>query len=240
MHGYFYLSFLLFLGSWSPRAWGGVDTTGIERMQAVLPPLESDLAEFDFDTYRSYVVIEDILALEAERRQLRQLGYDDVAFMEAFFDHYLSKQQLATARAEEITALMYLANRYELAGQLLVDSTLLYPILSDRIYSKISTFIQQEVDNGQYSHDVADIRYWSRSLAERAYHIRFPVSDVEKGLTHLSNGNVRYVLNRVWTDHKGVLLLVGCALMLLNAGVYYLLFRNWKRRAKRRWAITNS
>lgn len=94
-----------------------------------------------------------------------------------------------------------------------------FEIAADMLFSLLTEALQRGIDEEQLDPHEASVQKVIQALKERQYGVSIPVSDVDKGLHHLEQGNWSYLLNRVSTDYPipfyGGLVVLGFALFFV-------------------------
>lgn len=209
-----------------------------ERLEGVNPlevenwdPQDSMFQEYPFEKFAETVTLFDVGGLHESNLALENQGFDGAKFVLTYLEHYLRHTPPTLTQPKRIDSLFQLANRFLGAGAVLDDSDYLYETCADRLFSELSELLQQEINAGNYSAEDPKIAQWVGQLKDQQYLLHLEVSDLEKGLHHLEGGNLDYVLDRIWNDHKGkILLLLGC-MILAPIGIYRIGFVRGKKKS---------
>lgn len=89
-----------------------------------------------------------------------------------------------------------------------------FQIASDIVLEHLAEHLEQGFQQGILQKTDAEIMYLVRELKRHEYGVSIPVSDLEKGLHHLREGNLQYIWSRLWFDHP-ILCVVGITFLFL-------------------------
>jgi hypothetical protein len=125
----------------------------------------------------------------------------------------LVEQQVATVPLD-VNDLPQLQQRFTLGEFLVAHDERAFQIGSDIIFENLAETLEQGYQQEILDKSNTDYRALVDALKNYEYGVSIPVSDIEKGMHHLKEGNWRYIWSRLWFDHP-FLCVLGIAVGLL-------------------------
>lgn len=118
-------------------------------------------------------------------------------------------------------------NQYLELGKFLVQhQERHYNIAADVIFENLAEVIEQGFNNEKLKKTDKEIMIIVEQLKKQEYGVSIPVSNLEKGLHHLSKGNIGYIWSRLWFDHP-ILCILG--IIGLVAALYIIIKKTIKK-----------
>ena len=100
-----------------------------------------------------------------------------------------------------------------------------FEITMDMAFSHLTQILNTGLEAGTLDKNDKNIQTMIVVLKQHQYGVTVPVSDTEKGIHHLKNGNWGYLFNRLWLDHPLVLILG----LLIGLGIIYKITKKLKK-----------
>ena len=187
---------LPFFLSYEVRAVNPLEMTGWELQ-------DSSFQAFPFDQFAQEVSIFELARLTAAKKALDGQNLDGGRFLSEYLEYYLRTIPPNLSNPDQIDSLLLLGTQFLGAGTVAEDPKYWFQTYADRIFTTITEEIQQDLDQGTSTPKDSNVQRWMRYLEHHQYLFRVEISDVEKGLHHIDQGNWSYLMGRVWEDHKG-------------------------------------
>jgi len=164
---------------------------------------DSSFEAFPFDQFSQAISIFDLAQLTAAKKALDGQNLNGGRFLSEYLEYYLRTTPPSLSDPDQIDSLLLLGTQFLGAGAVVDDPKYWFQTYADRIFTVITQIIQQHLDEGSLTPENIDTQRWMRYLEYHQYLFRIEISDVEKGLHHMEQGNWSYLMERVWEDHKG-------------------------------------
>ncbi len=164
---------------------------------------DSSFQAFPFDQFAQEISIFELGQLSAAKKALDGQNLDGGQFLSEYLEYYLRTTPPNLSNTDQIDSLLLLATQFHGAGAVADDPNYWFQTYADRIFTTIAQIIQQHLDKGTLIPEDINTQRWMRYLEYHQYLFRIEISDVEKGLHHMEQGNWSYLMERVWEDHKG-------------------------------------
>lgn len=181
---------------------------------------EAFLAEFSLHSYIPEDKWLDTAYFATVEQKLQKANRPMAQLFLGFCEHLLEQQE-ALLNAEHLPNYQ---RWFEMAEFSLAYEGRFFEISSDMLFSVLAENLQRGIDQEKIDPEAEEVSGLIEALKQRQYGISIPVSNVDKGLHHLEEGNWGYLINRVSTDYPipfylGISLFgIGIALLFYRLG----------------------
>lgn len=100
-----------------------------------------------------------------------------------------------------------------------------FEITMDMAFSHLTQILNTGLETGTLDKNDENIQTMIDVLKQHQYGVTVPVSDTEKGIHHLKNGNWEYLFNRIWLDYPLIVILG----VLIGFGIIYKITKKLKK-----------
>lgn len=168
---------------------------------------------------------QDITQSAQNYAQLQQLIEQHKRNAGLFFLHFSEQhlQQYPIDYQQKTVLQQY----YQLGAFLKAQEGRFFAIANDLIFSNLAEALTKGFKAEKLHKSDAEIMDLVEKLKAEQYGVSIPVSNYEKGIYHLKQGNIGYILNRLWLDHP-LLCILGALLGLMSLWGLWRLFKRFK------------